>query len=165
MRVNLHCIAIALLASAVSLAGGEVDAATAFERLKSLAGNWEGRSPMGLTKSTFKVIANGTAIQQEDEMPGHDIMMTVYHLDGGRLLLTHYCSAGNQPRLVAKRFDAGKNEIDFDFLDATGMSGKQAGHIHAAKFRIPGGDHYWTEWMFSGAGKETPETIDFARVK
>ena len=89
-------------------------------------------------------------------------MMTVYHLDGGRLLLTHYCSAGNQPRLIAKRFDPGKKEIDFDFLDTTS---KQGGHIHSAKFRIPGGDHYWTEWMFSGAGKESLESIDFARVK
>ncbi len=169
MRTICVCTAFVLLGAVLPVTaaegGGRLDAAAAFARLKSLEGKWEGRSPMGLTRSTFKIIANGNALQQEDEMPGHDVMMTVYHLDGDRLLLTHYCSAGNQPRLMAKRFDAAQNEIDFDFLDATGMSGKQAGHIHSAKFRIPGGDHYWTEWVFSGAGKQTPETVDFARVK
>jgi len=28
-------------------------------------------------------------------------MTTIYHLDGGQLVLAHYCSLGNQPHMVA----------------------------------------------------------------
>jgi len=48
-------------------------------------------------------------------------MISVYHLDGDRLILTHYCEVGNQPRMQATSFDPKSNEIDFNFLDATNM--------------------------------------------
>jgi len=33
-------------------------------------------------------------------------MLTLYHRDGNRLVLTHYCREGNQPGMQAKPFDA-----------------------------------------------------------
>ncbi len=40
------------------------------------------------------------------EIHGHDPknngpenMITMFHMDGDRLLMTHYCGAGNQPRM------------------------------------------------------------------
>ena len=53
---------------------------------------------------------------------GRPTMLTLYHRDGNRLVLTHYCMAGNQPRMQAKPFDAGANELAFEFLDATDLT-------------------------------------------
>ena len=49
-------------------------------------------------------------------------VLTVFHLDGDRLILTHYCMAGNQPRMQATSYDAKKGEIRFQFLDATNLA-------------------------------------------
>jgi len=32
----------------------------------------------------------------------HESMVTMYHLDKGRVMMTHYCSAQNQPRMQAR---------------------------------------------------------------
>ena len=46
----------------------------------------------------------------------------MYHLDGDRLLATHYCPQGNQPRL--KLMDDGDpKRLSFAFVDGTGMPG------------------------------------------
>ena len=66
---------------------------------------------MGSTKGwteevTYQVIAGGSAIVASsfDAHP-NERMITVYYLDRDRLLLTHYCVAGNQPRLELTQFD------------------------------------------------------------
>ena len=76
------------------------------EALKKLAGDWVAVGKDG--KATAKVISSirvtsaGTAVQ-ETLFPGSDHeMVTMYHLDGDDLILTHYCSLGNQPRLRAE---------------------------------------------------------------
>lgn len=50
--------------------------------------------------------------------------MSVYHLDHGALMLTHYCAQGNQPRLRAALI--GDDSIVFRFLDATNVLDGQA---------------------------------------
>ena len=74
------------------------------DRLKTLAGEWRGtmgqRGKGEETTVTYRLIANNSALA-ETLFPGtpHE-MITVYHLDSDKLLLTHYCTAGNQPTLA-----------------------------------------------------------------
>ena len=35
------------------------------------------------------------------EIKGKEDMISMFNLDGDRVVLTHYCAAGNQPRMVA----------------------------------------------------------------
>ena len=42
------------------------------------------------------------------EIDGHDDMISMLHLDADRLLMTHYCGAGNQPRMQAEASSDGK---------------------------------------------------------
>src|SRR5690349_4484997 len=98
------------------------DAAAAFAKLKSLAGEWEGNTDKGKVRLSYEVISGGNAVAERETGAQMPEMLTVYHLDGNRLLLTHYCAAGNQPRMEATAFDPQTGELRFKFLDATNLA-------------------------------------------
>ena len=85
-------------------------AKAAFDRLKQLEGEWRGKSTKGWTeKVEYSVIAGGSVLM-ERSFGAHpnEWMATMIHLDRDRLLLTHYCIAKNQPRLVATDIEIGR---------------------------------------------------------
>src|SRR5579884_3213650 len=145
MRTMLLLIPMALLSAATN-SDRPVDPAAAFQRLKTLAGEWEADSSMGKAHLTYEVIAAGTAVVERETMGDMSPMMTVYHLDGNRLMLTHYCIVGNQPRMQARRFDPATGELQFDFLDATNLSSPRAAHIHNGRIRFVDSNHFTGEW-------------------
>lgn len=96
-------------------------AAALFDKLKVLSGKYDGKAPNGQVFTTsYNLSGGGSALVEEMTM--HGSMTTVYTLDstpnGDRILLTHYCAAGNQPRMVCKGLEG--NVAKFTFLDATG---------------------------------------------
>src|SRR5215469_14869214 len=146
------------------------DAQSAFAKLQSLAGIWEGTASDGSkSRVQYEVIAGNSAVVERfvnDKMGAENAMVTVYYLDGGRLLMQHYCMAKNQPRMKAESFDASKNELHFAFLDATGLASPEAGHMHNATFRFLDADHVTQEWQFFENGKpKFTESIQYARVR
>ncbi len=71
--------------------------------ISKLVGDWESTDDTGNKHhaSNFAVTSGGSAVR-EIMWPGMDHEMTnLYHMDGGVLVCTHYCAAGNQPRMVA----------------------------------------------------------------
>ena len=70
--------------------------------VEHLAGVWEGRDPEGNAfRTTFAPSSAGSAVR-EVMFPGTPHEMTnMYHMDGASLVMTHYCAAGNQPRMRA----------------------------------------------------------------
>ena len=156
-----HSIAIALLLAAASTpppsSAVHGDAARAYERFKALEGSWTGTSTKGWTDQvTFKTIAAGSAVLETsfDAHPG-ETMLTVFVLDGDRLLLTHYCVAKNQPRLAATAFEDGGRTVTFTFLDATNLPSRNRGHMDKATFRFVDDDHFTTRWTWYQDGKES----------
>ena len=140
---------IVLAAAAVGLSqempmsktsGPQSDAQKAFEMMKTLAGSWEG-TIMGLsTHITIRVTSNGNAILHEATASGRpDNPITMVYVDGDRLLLTHYCDAGNRPRMVGKISPDGK-AVEFDFLDVSGST--QRGMMNHMVFTIIDADHH-----------------------
>src|SRR5215510_15811332 len=71
-----------------------------FETLKKLVGTWTGKGmteESGPSTFTYKLVAGGSVLM-ETMMPGTDYeMVTMYHVDGSDVVLTHYCMLGNQP--------------------------------------------------------------------
>jgi len=143
-----------------------MSAAEAFSQLKTLAGDWDADTQMGHAHLNIQLIAGGTSLVERetgDKMPE---MMTVYYVDGDRLMLTHYCMAGNQPRMQAQSFHPETGELEFQFLDATNLTSPGAGHMHNAKIRIADHDHLVTEWQFYENGqKKMSETAQYTRVR
>ena len=143
-----------------------IDATAAWSRLKSLAGEWEGEGTVGKTKLKYELIAGGTALVERETADNMPEMLTVYHLDGKRLVLTHYCMAGNQPRMEARSFNPGTGDLAFDFLDATNMASPNAGHMRSVAMKLVDDRHLAAEWKFYEDGKvKMTETTRYTRVR
>jgi hypothetical protein len=136
-----------------------------FDTLKALAGNWEGKSNQGqAVRVSFRETAGGSAVLSEIHGKGPENMISIIHLDGDRLLMTHYCGAGNQPRMKATLAPDGKIVI-FDFIDATNLASADVGHMHHVVFAIPDADHHTEAWTFLDHGKEMKELFTLQRAK
>jgi hypothetical protein len=134
----------------------DTPARRAFERIKRLAGDWQGKSTNGWEeRTTFRVIASGSAVMYTsfDAHPGQT-MLTVFHLDGEHLMLTHYCVAKNQPRLRATEFGDDGSSVTFTFLDATNLASRDKGHMDKAVYRFDGEDRFTTKWTWYQNGQE-----------
>ena len=136
------------------------DSASGFASLKNLAGQWESKDEKGNpTVTSWKLMSGGSALMEE--MP-HDSMVTMYHMDNNRLLMTHYCSAVNQPRMQAEVSPDGKT-IVFSFVDGTNIANPSAGHMQKMILTMQDHDHFAEKWVFSGEGKEHTMTFQYTR--
>ncbi|MGH9324156.1 MAG: hypothetical protein ACRD21_21755 [Vicinamibacteria bacterium] len=164
----MRFLTLALLWVGSAEAADGPSAAAAFGRLKGLVGEWEGIQPNGEKATTrYELMGNGSAlVEYYAGMGAGNEMLTVYHLDGDRLLLTHYCMAKNQPRLQLSKFDAATGELAFDFLDVTGLADPSAGHMRTAWFQFESADRFTTKWQYFENGKISfDEKQQFTRVK
>ena len=86
-----------------------------------------------------------------------DDPITMLYVDGDRLLLTHYCDAGNRPRMVATMTPDGKT-VDFHFLDVANFNSKQVGYMQHAVFTTLDANHHTRGLDVPGAGKADQRT-------
>lgn len=143
-------IAALLISTAPAAAGG-------LESLKALEGDWFAVADGDMVKegdlvSSYRVTASGTAVV-ETEFPGTDHeMVTVYTEEGGDLVLTHYCMAGNQPRMRASAVAGSRFEFAFDGGDNIADPSKDQ-HMHSAWLEIVGPNEVRSEWTEYRDGK------------
>jgi len=165
MKIRKFAVAAATLivVLSASLATAESDAHKTFDTLKGLEGKWVGKNSQGQTlEVTFRMTAGGSALMSEIHGHGPENMISMIHLDGDRLLLTHYCGAGNQPRMKVVAADA--KSVSFEFFDGTNI-GPGDGHMQHVTFSQPDADHHVEEWVFLDHGKEMKELFNLERVK
>ena len=183
-RSMLSVVALMSL-SAVMLAQSDAqkaptDSQKAFDKLKTLAGSWEGRvttappqPAMGdgaLTDISLRITSRGNAMVHEmkeagtaDDPARYDHPVTMFYLDSDRLLLTHYCDAGNRPRMSGKMSSDGKT-VEFEFLDLSG--GTQYGHMGHAVFTFVDANHHIEEWTYLMPGdKPVHARFELQRTK
>lgn len=141
----------------------QTDAQKAFDTIKAMPGSWEGKSQDGHPVSvTFKVTSGGSAVMSEINGHGPEDMISMIHLDGpNRLIMTHYCGAGNQPRMQASVSPDGK-VITFNFFDGTNIA-PDAGHMQRMVLTIVDENHHIEDWTFADHGKEMKEVFDLRR--
>ncbi len=144
------------------------DAAAAYARFKNLAGEWVGKSTKGWTdRESISVIARESAVMVISNFEAHpdETMATMVHLDGDRLMLTHYCVARNQPRLEATSIEDDGRTITFAFSDGTNLPSRDTGHMDKAIFRFVDDTHYSSRWTFYQDGQESwMEEIVYQRI-
>lgn len=129
-------------------------AKTAFEKLKTLDGSWAGQvtttppAPEADGKAvqlSMQVTSRGHAFVHEMSIAGlPDHPVTLMYLDGS-LTLTHYCDAGNRPRMTGKLSPDGKT-VEFEFLELSG--GNERGHMHRAVFTFIDENHHSEDWTY-----------------
>jgi hypothetical protein len=148
-------IGCSTLLLAVALSAGDNRGAASLDKMKALAGEWQGEGPNGKTvKATYKLVSGGTAVAETLEVPGEPDMLTVYYANGGELMMTHYCSMGNQPRMRAASSSADAKSLSFHFVDGTNMAGPGAPHMHDLKITFDDADHLTQEWSMKGGTGE-----------
>jgi hypothetical protein len=166
--VLLHACLPGPVHAADSAGAGATPAVALFERLRSLEGEWTGTSTKGWTdRTSFRTIAAGSVVVETsfDAHPG-ETMMTMYHLDGSRVILTHYCVAKNQPRLVAREIGDEGRSVTFAFLDATGIASRDEGHMDQAIISFQDADHFTSRWSwYEGGADRWMEEIRYERKK
>jgi hypothetical protein len=144
-------------------AWAQTDAQKAFAAIKAMPGTWEGKGEDGQPlQVSFKVVSGGTAVMSEIQSDHAHDMVSLFNMDGSRLLLTHYCSMGNQPRMQASVSPDGKT-FTFNYVDATNLASPDAGHIQKMVLTLVDENHHTENWTFVDHGKEVNRFFDLHR--
>src|SRR5262249_12030735 len=94
--LHVHLLTVALL-----LAPNAGPPPVAFSRLKTLVGEWEAKTQKGASiRVSYRLVSNDSVLVQTFITASGKETVTAFHPDGARLMATHYCAQGNQPRLV-----------------------------------------------------------------
>jgi hypothetical protein len=150
-----------------------VDAKSAFARIKTLAGTWKSQTSDEQkaehatdkvedhkrdSSVIYKLTGADTALM-ETQFPGsnHE-MVSVYHLDGDDLRMTHYCAAGNQPRVKLDRANSKPDELIFVFDGGTNLDPQKDMHIHGVKITFHDDGKVTSAWEGYMGGKKAMTT-------
>lgn len=160
---RMPTLALAALLCAGLAAAADKNNAT-WEKLKTLAGDWEAETSTGKLQVSYKAVSGGTALMETIREKDTE-MVTLIHPDGDRVLLTHYCSLGNQPRMRADGLSDGGKKVVFSYVDATNLSSPDAMHMAGMVVSFGDADHYTETWTLADKGKEQTETFKLTRKK
>ena len=134
-----------------------VTGSEAYQQMTKFAGEWRGTmqtsdgSPVSVI---YKVTSAGKAVM-ETLGPGSEYeMVSMYHMDGPALVMTHYCSAGNQPHLRLNESKSSPKEFVFDFVGGTNLDAAKDSHIHGLVLRIKSDNQMEAEWTSYKDGKK-----------
>ena len=170
---------VIILMSLSTVVFAQSDAQKSFDKLKTLSGSWEGhvttvpqKAEMegALLQLSLRVTSRGNALVHEmreagkpDDPNRYDHPVTMLYLDSDRLYLTHYCDAGNRPRMVATTSPDGKI-VQFDFVDVAGST--EYGHMHHAVFTFVDANHHTEDWTYMEPGdKPVHAHFDLQRTR
>jgi hypothetical protein len=154
-------VCLCLLVAALPAAAGE---GRSWEKLKSLVGDWEGTYEGQPARVSYALVSNGTTLMETLDTPGGSHMITMYHPDGDSLLMTHYCSVGNQPRMRSRGLGE-DGRIDFRFVDVTNLGSKDDHRMTRLVLSFPDGDHLAQEWTSTTGNEEHVGRFAFTRRK
>jgi hypothetical protein len=142
------------------------DAQKAFDNMKNFAGSWQG-TIMGISINvTIRLTSSGTAILHEattggGRPPDHEI--TMFYVEGDRLLATHYCDGGNRARFEGK-MSPDRMTSEFNFLDVAGST--KGGLVKRMVFTIIDANKHVVEFTFiKPDGKPIELRGEFERTK
>lgn len=170
--LRLSIAAAIALSTAASAQPPLSRAAQAFERLSALAGTWSGTWGNARAHSvTYRLSAGGTALVETWSLSPTRESITIYHLDGERLLATHYCPQGTQPRLALAPVGEA-DRLDFALVDGANLSAPGRSHQHEftvwlrSPDRFERSEHYIENGAPppAGSGAEADEIVAYRRV-
>jgi len=158
------CLVTALCLATASLFA-QNQANPGFEKLKTLAGDWEGKNAEGKpVRVSYKVVSSGTAVLETLNAEGDMEMVTVYTRDLDQVAVTHYCAANNQPRMRTTANPPNPSELAFQFTGATNLKTPDDGHMHGLVLVLESNDTFTQKWTWREGGKpDAVEVFHFTR--
>jgi hypothetical protein len=133
----------------------------AFERLKSLVGTWETLEKASKRPgvATYTLTGGGKVLM---EVMGGG-MATAYHLDKGTLVLTHFCGAGNQPRMRVKTIENDGRHFVFEMYDITNHPNPDSYYSSALDVRFIEDGTVELAYRGMTAGRESRQTFQLVK--
>jgi len=105
---------------------------TAFETFRGFEGKWAIRSGQKTLpiEMTYESGSKGSVVTEQF---GKEL--SVFYRDGQSLLMTHFCNAGNQPRLRLRE-NTQPGVFEFQMFDITNLQSADADHVERVVYRI-----------------------------
>lgn len=134
--------------------------------IKNLAGEWEtadaDKDGQPDVRVSYRVISNGTAVVETIMAGTPHEMITVFHCDAeGKLMLTHYCASGSQPRMRLAKSEG--STLKFEYVDGTNCDPAK-GFMGQLTMTMAGTDQLKNEWAILKDGKVAKTmTFEFTR--
>jgi len=132
----------------------------AFATFKSLNGRWAIESN-GKTLPIEMRYEVGSKESIVIEQFGEEL--SVIYLDGENLLMTHFCNAGNQPRL---RLKAGGQPgvLEFEMYDITNLKDASTPHVERIVYKVTDGRRMTLELFWKKGQSEESEKYTLSRI-
>jgi hypothetical protein len=132
----------------------------AFNVMKPLAGEWKeiGKGEKG-TKVRYELVAGGTALVEYLNPGKPECMVTVYYPDGNRVMMTHFCTDGNQPRMAGT---GTSKQMTFKMVDITNLT-PGGGHMAGLTITFLAPDHITAAWLYEKGSLRETHTFDLER--
>lgn len=166
--------AVAILLSAGMVYAGEhptepYTGSPAFEKIKSLEGQWKGTALENGVESpvevNYEVSSGGSAVVEKLFAGTPNEMVSIYNDEKGELVMTHYCMMQNQPKL--KLVSADDKQIQLEFTPANSVSLEDS-HMHSLTMTFDGPNemtHVWSGYKDGKPISGEPTVLHFQRVE
>jgi len=146
------------------------DDKSAFQYIKTLAGNWDREGGRGhehgssSSMVSFKISAAGSIVTETYNAGKPNEMISVYHMDGNTLLMTHYCALQNAPVMKFEKTGV-PGEIKLGFLGGTNFDPKVDAHAHEGVIEVKGADAFEVTSIGYAGGKPLPPETSLMKRK
>jgi len=136
----------------------------AFEQLRTLTGDWEGKDEGGSKVQTnFRLVAGNTTVLETLRHADMDEMLSLYSVDGDSIALQHYCPTNNQPRMRATPAAGKVKQLVFEFQGAGNLPDSATGHQHKLVIEFEDATHITERWTWRAKGRDTQMVFHLAR--
>jgi hypothetical protein len=167
MKRNVVCESIGMalvVAASAAFAAEKTKSEEAFDRLSSLQGKWKGQIDGVKTTLIYTLTANGSALMEQCRPEKGSEMITIFTIDGDRLIATHYCSAKNQPQMATPTITDVQKPLAFSLVRVTGLKSLDAFHNTGLTVIQESNNHVTQEWLYESKGKTGKNVFHFTRV-
>ena len=159
--LGMGVLLAAIAAGAATANNEKTTGALAFDQLKALVGEWQNAN--GSTKITYTLVSGGTALMERMQPSNEAEMITMYSADGDKIVVTHYCSEGNQPSMKTETLKGIANKYSFSLVSVSGLKSPDAGHMTGLILTLVDKDHLKQEWTYWNKGKTDTAAFEYSR--
>ncbi len=137
---------------------------TKFERIKALEGIWtttdqDGDGTPDQT-AVYKVVSGGSAVMEHMFPNTPHEMITMYSMDGTKLVVTHFCALENTSMMASVPVNQG-NAVRFKFFDGMNVNSEMDQYMGEMSMVFSGENNFEQQWTSFQEGKPVDQ-VTFA---